>query len=714
MVKKFRVILLLLLLASLPLIIHIPQVHGDTFTVMNLNDSGDGSLRWAIEQANLNRGVDVIEFDSSLSGTIILESPLPQITEAVIIDGSTAGGPIIIDGSNNGVTSGFTITVWWGTTLVESLTIQGFTEYGIIITSGLDEVVLENLIIKECGYGGIIVIRYGWGPQTFNVNIKSCEIYNNQGVGVAVRASGVTISDCKIYNNRGAGIYATVDEENSGIVGPTVEDAYIYYNYAEGILIQGNVSSSYVGSNVIEYNGFGGVTITSDTTGGPTKNIIEENRIKFNKFQGIAIVGEGTASNRVKSNYITSDETTIEALGIVVKGGADSNVIEYNIISNHRIEGIAIVGPDTDDNIVQFNYVGAFDEYGNPTGDRSDGNGAGILVGSAAAPAIHYPFPVYGSSLYGPKGTTLRENWVLNNRGAGIILIRTIDFTTIKNTVEDNELWGFYWVGSSGVARDNVVKGNDLDGFRIEPYYGESASPEPPGTDDDVLSSGIITENTIQNNGGYGIIFLDNPPWLFPETLPINNVFSDNKLGRIGYYWLSYGKVLSAFDRPVIGKTIVLLKNDGDSMADYVWSTYDSEGRYGPSGFAYGSISTWERIISGEIDNDGVFHEYNPYRFLLDGELVAEIYAWDGLYPNPPGESGGAIESPANSGIYRYQYVQLQLRKIALVGGEICLPNKSVALGSQVALIGLLSIIVCLASSVLIAVKKRRRWTGKT
>src|SRR5690242_16584852 len=47
--------------------------HADTFTVSNLNDSGTGSLRQAIDDANSNgngSAVDNVVFASGLSGTI--------------------------------------------------------------------------------------------------------------------------------------------------------------------------------------------------------------------------------------------------------------------------------------------------------------------------------------------------------------------------------------------------------------------------------------------------------------------------------------------------------------------------------------------------------------------------------------------------------------------------------------------------------------------
>src|SRR5689334_22587090 len=60
-----------------------------TFTVTNLNDSGAGSLRQAILDANANPGADQVTFQSSLSGQITLTSELP-VTDAVDVAGPGA------------------------------------------------------------------------------------------------------------------------------------------------------------------------------------------------------------------------------------------------------------------------------------------------------------------------------------------------------------------------------------------------------------------------------------------------------------------------------------------------------------------------------------------------------------------------------------------------------------------------------------------------
>ena len=64
------------------------RVTPSTFTVTNLLDSGVGSLRSAIGQANL-AGQGIVNFQSGLNGTITLGSEL-QITSNLRIDASVA------------------------------------------------------------------------------------------------------------------------------------------------------------------------------------------------------------------------------------------------------------------------------------------------------------------------------------------------------------------------------------------------------------------------------------------------------------------------------------------------------------------------------------------------------------------------------------------------------------------------------------------------
>jgi hypothetical protein len=67
---------------------------GATFTVTNTDDSGPGSLRQAILDANASAGFDTIAFDIPGGGvhTITPLSALPVISESVLIEGYSQPG----------------------------------------------------------------------------------------------------------------------------------------------------------------------------------------------------------------------------------------------------------------------------------------------------------------------------------------------------------------------------------------------------------------------------------------------------------------------------------------------------------------------------------------------------------------------------------------------------------------------------------------------
>ncbi len=121
----------------------IPQA---TYSVINTNDSGAGSLRQAIVNANINPDLDTITFSIPGSGvkTITLFSPLPQITAPVVIDGYTQPGStqntlsdgdnavlrIELDGSRIAVSvKGLDILA--GNSVVQGLVVNRFSDVGV-------------------------------------------------------------------------------------------------------------------------------------------------------------------------------------------------------------------------------------------------------------------------------------------------------------------------------------------------------------------------------------------------------------------------------------------------------------------------------------------------------------------------------------------------------------------------------------------------------
>ena len=99
-----------------------PRILLATWTVQSLGDDGaTGTLRWAINQVNSASAPGTIDFDLSGSGVqlITLAGPLPEITNSVVIDGTSQPGYVAsdliqLDGSKAGANCNGLVLVGWG------------------------------------------------------------------------------------------------------------------------------------------------------------------------------------------------------------------------------------------------------------------------------------------------------------------------------------------------------------------------------------------------------------------------------------------------------------------------------------------------------------------------------------------------------------------------------------------------------------------------
>ncbi|HSF11045.1 MAG TPA: DUF4347 domain-containing protein [Nitrospirales bacterium] len=298
-----------------------------TYTVTNTNDSGAGSLRQAITDANANVGSDTINFSIAGAGphTISLSSALPTITGAVLIDGWSepdfAGTPVVrIDGTSAGAgVDGLTFSGTSDGSTVRGLMITTFSRDGILIQSGADNITVVGNWIGTTGTGST-----GVGNGDDGIEIAG----SNAIIG------GTGANDRNVITNSG--------DEGITIVGSGVT----------GHLIQGN----YIGLDPDGSTGGGNtdvgiaiITGSGNTIGGTTaaaRNVISKN------FEGIEI---NSNNNIVQGNYIGTDaggtlnRGNRSDDGVEVQGSATGNLIggtaagAGNLIAFNALDGVNIV-----------------------------------------------------------------------------------------------------------------------------------------------------------------------------------------------------------------------------------------------------------------------------------------------------------------------------------------------------------------------------------
>lgn len=210
-------------------------VRSATFTVDTLADSGPGSLRQAILDANVDGVVDVIDFASGLVGTIELASPLPAVTESVIIQGPGAalltvdanqqGRVLLLAGSDNDM---FTLE---GLTLTGGLVTDSSGGGGISVYSN-QTLILDGIHIvanEVTGPGGDPGGGVYGSPGSKIVVRRSVVAHNESDTGGGVDGDAVDVLNSTIFANRarseGAGLraYGEIGVYESTITGNVSE-----------------------------------------------------------------------------------------------------------------------------------------------------------------------------------------------------------------------------------------------------------------------------------------------------------------------------------------------------------------------------------------------------------------------------------------------------------------------------------------------------------
>ena len=180
-----------------------------TILVTNLAESGAGSLRQAITDANTTLGTDAINFQTGLTGTISLSTELPLLSTSIKLNGPGAN-VMTVARSGAAATNFAVFTIYSGPpsnvnvwVTISGLTISGGSIGGVYV---IGTVTMSNCAItNNSSAGGGGGITNGFGPDFGSLTLNSCTVSNNSAVasgGGINNGAPLTINNSTISGNR--------------------------------------------------------------------------------------------------------------------------------------------------------------------------------------------------------------------------------------------------------------------------------------------------------------------------------------------------------------------------------------------------------------------------------------------------------------------------------------------------------------------------------
>ena len=412
---------------ALPAFFFWGSMAATTFTVTNTTDSGAGSLRQAILDANAAGGPDDIHFAIPGTGphTIPPATTLPTITSPVTIDGTTqpgfSGQPLIELAGQASAPLGLRINA--GSSTVRGLAVNRFNGAGVWLETNGGNVIVGNFIgtdpsgTLDFGNGNGVAIQatsaINWvgGPTAADRNVIS-----GNNTGVFVVGANATIQGNYI------GVTASGSSALAGSTGVALTSS-------NGHIVMGNVVSGHSGEGISVQNC--------------------DNVQIFGNLIGTNAAGTAAVPNNFGLGMVNCNDPvvggTAAAARNVISGNSGIGIIFNNIV---------------DDAIVQGNFIGVAADGVTPLGNGS----VGILFNTISTT----------DALVG--GTAPGAGNVIAYNGGQGIWNRGLRNRFLGNSIHSNASLGIANGGGGQTPNDpgdvDTGSGNDRQNFPVLIFAG--------------------------------------------------------------------------------------------------------------------------------------------------------------------------------------------------------------------------------------------------
>jgi len=461
-----------------------------TFTVSNLNDSGPGSLRQAIGDANAAAGPDVITFQAGLTGTITLTSGQLAVSDSVSIQGPGAAA-ITVDGNH----ASRVFYLYNELSLID-VSISGLTvangqasEGGGIVDGGenlnLDHVTVQGNTASdvEGGNGGGVALQGNTGSLTILDSVITGNTASGRGGGVYVESS--------------AGAILIQDTEISGNTASTGGGAYFYSPHGSTTIENSTVSGNHATA------GAGGGVTFGFYYPGPSPSIRESTIAGNDATTGgggvqLTFYREGTVAV-LHDSIVAGNTSGGSALDL---GGAGPFAIDYSLV---QAPGSAHVFDNGGNLFNQDPLLGPLGNHGGPTRTQ--------------LPAANSPVIDAGDPLFTPPPATDQRGFarVANGRidmGAVELNPGTIQLSVSAVTVNEGAGTVTITVTRSGPDGAVSVAYATADGTAMAPADYLSAAGTLNWADGDTapktFTVTIVDDASVEPSEAFSVV-LSNP-----------------------------------------------------------------------------------------------------------------------------------------------------------------------------------------------------------